>query len=111
MISSSDAEIYSLSYTLGTLLTVVSEGMNQVFTPWLFRKIDRGCIQDVRRGQRLYLMVYVVITILVMTVSPEIVKIIGPEEYWVGIQMIICVVFAVFLNFTYTLYVNADFFI
>ena len=110
MISASAAGIYSLSYTLGMLIMVVSEGMNQAFAPWLFRKIDSGKIGDVTKAQRLYLMVYVVICIAVMTISPEIVKIIGPRDYWDGTRFVMWVVYAVFLNFTYTLYVNIEFF-
>ena len=110
MISASDAGIYSLSYNLGMLLTVVSEGMNQAFGPWLFRKIDRGETEDVTKAQRLYLLAYAVIAIAVMTISPEIVKLIGAREYWDGIKIVVFVVFAVFLNFTYTLYVNIEFY-
>lgn len=110
MISASDAGVYSLSYNLGMLLSVISEGMNQAFGPWLFRKIDRGEITDVTRAQRLYLMVYVIIAIGVMTISPEIVRLIGPEAYWDGTRIVMWVVYAVFLNFTYTLYVNIEFF-
>ena len=110
MISPSDAGIYSLSYTLGMLLTVISEGMNQVFCPWLFRMIDKGRIDEVTKAQRLYLMAYVMIAVAVMTVSPEIVKLFGPEEYWDGRRIVMWVVYAVFLNFTYTLYVNVEFY-
>ena len=110
MISASDAGIYSFSYTLGMLLTVISEGMNQVFSPWLFRMIDKERISEVTKAQRLYLMAYVVIAIAVMTVSPEIVKLFGPEEYWDGVRIVMWIVYAVFLNFTYTLYVNVEFY-
>jgi O-antigen/teichoic acid export membrane protein len=37
-------------------------------------------------------------------------KIIGSKAYWDGINIILWVVFATFLNFTYTLYVNIEFF-
>jgi O-antigen/teichoic acid export membrane protein len=110
MISSSAAGIYSLSYTLGLLMQVVSEAMNQVFSPWEFRKFQKSEGQDVRIAQRPYLLLYVMITFAVMAVSPEIVKIIGAEEYWDGISIILWIVFATFLNFTYTLYVNVEFF-
>ena len=110
MISASAAGIYSLSYNLGMLLSVVTEGMNQFFSPWEFRKIDKGKIEDVRRGQRLYLMVFVIVAVLVMAIAPEIIKIIGSRDYWDGIRIVMWVVFAVFLNFTYTLYVNIEFF-
>lgn len=44
----------------------------------------------------------------VLAISPEIVKIIGSKEYWDGTRIIMWVVFATFLNYTYTLYVNIE---
>ena len=110
MISPSDAGIYSLSYNLGMVMTVVFEGMNQVFTPWLFRKIDKGEIVEIKKAQHIYLLSFVVVEIIVMTFSPEFVKLIGPHEYWDGTRIVIWIVYAVFLNFSYTLYVNIEFF-
>lgn len=46
----------------------------------------------------------------VLAISPEIVKNIGSKEYWDGTHIIMWVVFATFLNYTYTLYVNIEFF-
>lgn len=110
IISSSASGIYSLSYTLGMLIQVASEALNQVFGPWQLRKLQAGEKKTVRIMQKPYLMLYCMITIAVLAVSPEIVKIIGSKEYWDGVSIITWIVYATFLNFTYTLYVNVEFF-
>lgn len=109
-ISASASGIYSLAYTLGLMLQVVSEGFNQVFGPWLFRKLDEGKENIITQVQRLYILVYCMIVICVMALAPEVLKIIAAKEFWEGTSMIIWVVYAVFVNFTYTLYVNIEFF-
>lgn len=110
MISADVSGIYSLSYTLGMMVQVVGEGMNSAFTPWLFRRLDEEKMETITKAQRLYLLAFSGVTVLVMAVSPEILKLIGSEEYWDGTSFIIWIVFATFLNFVYTLYVNIEFY-
>ncbi|PHU34445.1 hypothetical protein CSX01_10035 [Pseudobutyrivibrio ruminis] len=110
MISSAASGIYSLSYTLGMMIQVVSEALNQVFLPWLYRKLQVEEHQQVRKVQKMYLLVYCLAVFPVLSVSPEIVKVIGDRDYWDGTNIILWIVFATFLNFTYTLYVNIEFF-
>ena len=110
MISASASGIYSLAYTLGMMIQVASEAMNQVFSPWQFRKLQSGQEKLIKETQRWYLLAYCVIAIAVLAISPEILKIIGDKEYWEGTTMIMWVVFSMFLNFVYTLYVNIEFF-
>ena len=110
MISAADSGIYSLSYTLGMMIQVASEAMNQVFGPWLFRRMQAEEHQKIRNVQRIYLLLYCSVVVGVLAISPEIIKIIGSKEYWDGTNIILWIVFATFLNFTYTLYVNIEFF-
>ena len=110
MISASASGIYSLVYTLGMMIQVMMEAMNNVFGPWLFRQLKKGENASIRYVQKYYLLMYCVVTIGVMTISPEIIKIVGAKEYWEGIPMVMWVVYATFINFTYTLYVNVEFF-
>lgn len=110
MISASASGIYSLVYTLGMLIQVMFEAMNNVFAPWLFRQLNKGRGNNVRYVQKYYLLVYCMAAVVVLTISPEIIKIIGSREYWEGISMVMWIVYAAFISFSYTLYVNVEFF-
>lgn len=110
MISASASGIYGLTYTLGMMIQVASEAMNQVYGPWLFRRLQEGHFKMVTYVQKLYLLSYSMVTIAVLVISPEILKFIGPPEYWDGTTIIMWVVYATFVGFAYTLYVNIEFF-
>lgn len=110
MISSDTSGIYSLSYTLGMIIQVFSEALNQMFTPWLYRKMQQNEKIVITKVQRIYYLLYATVAVLVIGFSPEILKIIGTKEYWAGVTIIPWIVFAMILNFTYTLYVNIEFF-
>ena len=45
MISASASGIYSLVYTLGMMIQVMMEAMNNVFSPWLFRQLKKGKVK------------------------------------------------------------------
>ena len=110
MISASASGIYSLVYTLGMMIQVMMEAMNNVFGPWLFRQLKKGANETIRYVQKYYLLMYCVVTIGVLAISPEIIKVVGAKDYWEGIPMVMWVVYATFINFAYTLYVNVEFF-
>lgn len=110
MIDASASGIYSLAYTLGMMIQVISEGFNQVFAPWLFQMLAKGKECIITQVQKIYILIYSSIAIWVMALAPEISKMIAPKEYWDGISIVIWVIYAVFVNFLYTLFVNIEFF-
>ena len=52
MISASASGIYSLVYTLGMMIQVMMEAMNNVFGPWLFRQLKKGENENIRYVHR-----------------------------------------------------------
>lgn len=110
MINSSVSGIYSVIYNVGLMLSVLVEALNNVWIPWLFRKINENKFKDILRNSKLYLIFFSFFTILIEGISPEIVKIISPKEYWEGINIVIWIVFSTYLIFVYTLYVNVEFY-
>lgn len=110
MINSSVSGIYSVIYNVGLMLSVFVEALNNVWIPWLFRKINENSFKEILRNSKLYLIFFSFFTILIEGISPEIVKIISPQEYWEGIKIVIWIVFSTYLIFVYTLYVNIEFY-
>lgn len=110
MIGASESGIYSLAYTLGLMIQVVVEGMNQLFMPWLFRKLQEEDYKSVKLVQRLFVLLFCIPTIAIMAVSPEILQLFGAKQFWGGKAVIMWIVFATYVGFGYTIYVNIEFF-
>lgn len=110
MISSSASGIYSLTYTMGLMIQVVTEAMFQVYNPWLYRQLQENNYKDVKVVQRPFAIVYSAIAIMVLAISPEIVLLIGGLKYKDGIYFIMWIVFSSYLGFNYSLYVSVEFF-
>ncbi len=110
MIGSGANGIYSLVYNVGWMLSVLVEALNNVWTPWMFRKLEGGNARLLRNAFNLYMAGFAIVAIMLEAVSPEIVMLIAPPAYWEGIYIVVWIVFAAYLCFMYTLYVNLEFY-
>lgn len=110
MISSHANGIYSLIYNLGLMLNVLIEALNNVFNPWMFRKLDARDYDCLKKTYSLYALLFSIISLAVAAVSPEIIKILAPEGYWEGNRYVLWIVFSTYLIFMYQLYVNIEFY-
>ena len=110
MISSGANGIYSLVYNVGWMLAVLTEALNNVWIPWMFRKMESGDLSLLKNVFNIYMASFAMITIILEAISPEIVKLISPSGYWEGISIVIWIVFSSFLSFMYILYVNLEYY-
>lgn len=107
MIGKAETGIYSLIFNVGWLMSVLVEALNNVWMPWLFRKMQDN-VKQIRESSILYLGGFSIIALAIITISPELVKIIAPESYWSGIQCVVWIVFATYVVFLYYFYVNIE---
>lgn len=108
LVSSMENGVYSLAYTLGLMLAALIEAINNVFTPWVFRKINAGEMKDLRKIYSIYMIIFSIVAVFVAAISPEIIKILAPKQYWGGIKFILWIVYSTYLIFMYQLYVNIE---
>lgn len=110
MIGSKENGIYSLVYNVGWMLSALTEALNNVWIPWMFRKMEGGNVSLLRSAFNLYMAGYAIVTIILESISPEIVMLISPSGYWDGIDVVIWIIFSSYLIFMYILYVNLEFY-
>lgn len=110
-VNSSAVGIYSLVTNLSFILMTLVEALNNVWIPWLYRKMKEDSLEEMRIKAKRYFNLFTVITIAFMIVSPEIIKILGPETYWEGMDVVCAVIVGVFFYFLYTLYANIEFYL
>lgn len=108
LIGSMENGIYSLAYTLGLMLAALIDAINNVFTPWMFRKIKAGETENLQKVYSIYMLLFSVVAVLMAAISPEIVKILAPKNYWDGNKFILWIVYSTYLIFMYQLYVNVE---
>ena len=107
---SSDTGLYSLAYNCGAIMQMVWSSFNGAWMPWFYDTLAKDDVGSIRKAVKPYSVIFTVFVIGVITVGPEIIKILGPEEYWESKWIIPPVVLGIYCQFLYSLYVNVEFY-
>ncbi len=108
MIGEEANAMYSLAYTCGALITILVNSMNGAFSPWLGDKLHNKEYSTIRKISAKYVAVFVYFAFAVMLIAPEILMILGGEQYYEAIYAIPPVTMGCICQFVYTLYVNVE---
>lgn len=106
--NSSETGVYSLIYSMSLIAYAISNAINGVWTPWFTEKYKNKMYKEINRRAFQFLYILSMLTVIIMFVSPEIIKFIAPKEYWNGIPMIPPLTLASFITYVYTYYVGLE---
>lgn len=104
MVGAEETAVYSLVYNIGSILIALYTAINGSWTPWFYKNLEKGNKKEIRKVEVAYIAVFTFITIGLLTISPEIIKILSPRTYWTGINYVGLIVIASFLIFLYTFF-------
>lgn len=104
MVGASETAVYSLVYNIGSILIALYTAINGSWTPWFYKKLDEEKIDEIHRVQKMYVYVFTYMAIGLLTISPEVVKVLSPKTYWTGIGYVNLIVIASFLIYLYAFF-------
>lgn len=108
--SSEETGIYSLVYSFSTLAVILTSGLEGVWMPWFTIRMNEKNYKEVNAISKDYTDLICWAMIGIIMVSPEILKIMAPSDYWEGIRMLPPLVMSNFVSFAYTFYVNIEYY-
>lgn len=104
------AALYSVSYTVGGLAKIFISALTNTLIPLQYRLLENKQYKELN-SQLTRLMLGISCMLLCLSiVSPEVVLILGGEEYMEAVYVMPPVVASVFFSFLYTLLANVEFF-
>lgn len=103
-----DLAIYSLAYTVGTIVTLLINSMNGAFGPWLVEQLSKQNYEIIRKISVPYVIIFVIFSIIAILVTPEILLFLGGREYAEAVRVIPQVFAGCLMQFIYTMYVNVE---
>ncbi|MDY0277452.1 MAG: oligosaccharide flippase family protein, partial [Acholeplasma sp.] len=101
MINLDAAGIYSVAYSIGTLALIFAEVTNKVWSPWYLDNTKMSNTKLINNSALKYSFFISFVFVAVIFVSPEIIKIMAPKEYWSGIPSLIILALSVYFQFLY----------
>lgn len=109
-VSNSEIGIYSLFYTLTSVLSIVLSALNNSWCPFYYDDLDNKNWEFLKVKCRNYIELFTVLTAGFLLLSREISYLLADSEYWSGIDVIPVLVLSVFFTFMYQFPVNFEFF-
>lgn len=106
----SKSGIYSMAYTVGTLLYTVLIQIMAAWSPWVYRQLDKGCIKEIYKYSKLLLIVGAILGLGLMTITPEIVSLFLGKEYKACIYIIPFIVVGMYFQFIYLFFYDIEYF-
>ena len=105
---SEDLALYSLAYTVGTIISLLVHSMNNAFSPWLGEQLSEKNYEKTRRISVVYVMAFTFFSILFIWITPEVLFVLGDKGY-IEAQSVIPQIFAgTLMQFIYCMYVNVE---
>lgn len=110
MCGRADAAKYGMAYTLGMLLTIVLNAMNNAYVPWFYKKIGENDYEANRAVTFGFSVLFAFLLLGVIAVGPEIILVMGGEGYMSAIWVIPPVAFSLLFLFFSQIFINVEFY-
>ena len=100
--------LYSLAYTCALAVTVLWGSVNFAFAPWLGEKLHLKDFQSIYNVSVKYVSIIAIPVIGLILVAPEMMLLLGGEQYLTAMYVIPPVMFGCYIQFVYSMYVNVE---
>ena len=104
------AGIYSVAYSAGLLMKIITQSVNSALVPWQYEKLERRELKNLDNTLFSVFALIAACSLLFSAFAPEIMRILADEKYYEAIYVIPPVALSMFFTFEYTTFANVEFF-
>ena len=104
MVGAEETAEYSVIYNVSSIIVAIYQAVNGAWLPWFFNNVKANLEDKIRKYQGYYMLVFTLFSCAMMTISPELIKIMSPRNYWDGIRYVAPIVVASYLIFLYAFF-------
>ncbi len=110
MVSDAAAAVYSVAYTISTVMLLVTNAINQSLVPYIYKAINGGCPEKVGKSTRMLFLLVSLLSILTMCFAPEVIFLFAGSGYAEAIWVIPPIAASVFFIFCYTMFSTIEYY-
>lgn len=108
MVSTSATAIYSVAYTVASVINIVWQSIEASLSPWIYEKLSKNDKKSVNKVTFSIVLLFAVLCFSSTLFAPEIMSILAPKSYVSGIYVIPPVAAGVFFTAVYSLYMRIE---
>lgn len=106
----SEAGIYNVVYSAAFAFTMITTGINNSMIPWQYKNLASKNFKNLNEKLKYMMILIIVVLTTYIAVAPEILAIMAPSEYALGIYVIPPVAASTFFMFIINLLCNVEFY-
>lgn len=110
MIDTTSTAIYSVAYTVASVIQIFWVSIEASLSPWIYENLDRNRKAEIRKLTTQVVLLFAVLCFGCTLFAPEIMTVLAPKSYSVGIYVIPSVAAGVFFTAVYSLYMRIELF-
>lgn len=102
-----EAAFYGLAYSIAVIITMIWTSINSSLVPYYMDKYEKKEYDKISEYVMPILTVFAIICLLIVLMAPEIIRILGTEEYYPAVYIVPSVVCGIFFMALYYIFTNA----
>lgn len=110
LVNSAAVAVYSISYSVGMVITIFGSALSGAMTPWIYRRLKSGNARGVSGVISGMVVIIAAMTLMLMLAGPEVILVFGSERYIAGQYVIPPVAGGVFFIFLYEVFAIPQFY-
>ena len=110
LVSTDANALYSVSYTISMVVSILWNSMNNAWSPWAYERMDEKDYSSLKKNSKPYTIFFLVVVYLFMLITPELLLIMGGKYYLQAKYVMPPVMVGYIFQFVYSLYVNIEFY-
>lgn len=110
MFGESSVAIYSVAYSIASLMSIVVNSVNASFVPWTYQKCKEKDYVAISKGANGLVLLVAIMVLIPIVFAPEAIWIMGTEEYYSAVWVIPPVALSTLMTFIYSLFANIEFY-
>lgn len=108
LVNTSATAIYNVAYTAASVILIFWNAVDAAYAPWIYQKMEEKDYRSLQKRSLEVLTIFAGTAVFVTLFAPEIMSILGPEEYYDGVYIIPSVVAGVFFTAVFSLYMRIE---
>ena len=110
MVGKSEAGIYGLANSIGSILSVVVTSCDSVLAPWVYANIKENKTEQINRISSYIVSMMAILSMGVIVLVPELTKFFAPSEYYDAIWTLPPLVISVYFMMVYLFFIYYEYY-
>lgn len=109
-IGNAQAGIYSVVLNIAMIFDVMWSAVSASLIPYTFKKIEEKKYDEIKKTSNVLVIIFSILCVIIMLIAPEVMKILAPEKYYIGVYLVPALMLVSFTKVLYNLFANIEFY-